>query len=103
MLFISHVFAAVYHLCSRVVMVYLGRVMEEGSTDAIFAAPHHPYTRAVLAAAASLKLRRRREPRPCARLVVPAIVSPAFATISTPFAVDGVGGTSNRLRRILPS
>lgn len=60
MLFISHDLPAVRHLCDRVVVMYLGRVMEEGPTDAVFAAPSHPYTVALLSAAPSLDLSRRR-------------------------------------------
>jgi oligopeptide/dipeptide ABC transporter ATP-binding protein len=60
MLFISHDLPAVRHLCDRVVVMYLGRVMEEGPTAAVFAAPRHPYTAALLSAAPSLDITRRR-------------------------------------------
>jgi oligopeptide/dipeptide ABC transporter ATP-binding protein len=60
MLFISHDLPAVRHLCGRVVVMYLGRVMEEGPTEAVFAAPQHPYTAALLSAAPSLDPTRRR-------------------------------------------
>jgi oligopeptide/dipeptide ABC transporter ATP-binding protein len=66
MLFISHDLPAVRHLCSRVVVLYLGRVMEEGSTEAVFTAPCHPYTEALLAAAPSLDPRHRRRRAPLA-------------------------------------
>ena len=49
-LFISHNLAVIDHLCSRVAVMYLGRIVEQGSTAAIFARPAHPYTRALLAA-----------------------------------------------------
>jgi oligopeptide/dipeptide ABC transporter ATP-binding protein len=61
MLFISHDLPAVRHLCDRVVVMYLGRVMEEGPTAAVFAAPRHPYTAALLSAAPSLDPARRRQ------------------------------------------
>ncbi|WP_437363851.1 ABC transporter ATP-binding protein [Inquilinus limosus] len=54
MLFISHDLPVVRHLCDRVVVLYLGRVMEEGPVGAIFTAPRHPYTRALLSAAPRL-------------------------------------------------
>ena len=53
MLFISHDLAAVRHLCDRVVVLYLGRIMEEGPTREIFSSPRHPYTRALMSAAPS--------------------------------------------------
>jgi oligopeptide/dipeptide ABC transporter ATP-binding protein len=40
----------VRHVADRVAVMYLGRVVEDGPTDAVFAAPRHPYTRALLAA-----------------------------------------------------
>jgi oligopeptide/dipeptide ABC transporter ATP-binding protein len=61
MLFISHDLPAVRHLCDRVVVMYLGRVMEEGPTAAVFAKPRHPYTAALLSAAPSLDPARRRK------------------------------------------
>jgi peptide/nickel transport system ATP-binding protein/oligopeptide transport system ATP-binding protein len=50
LLFISHNLAVVRHLCDEVVVLYLGRVVERAARDALFAAPRHPYTRALLAA-----------------------------------------------------
>lgn len=50
MLFISHDLDVVEYLCDRVVVLYLGRVMEVAETEALYAQPLHPYTRALLAA-----------------------------------------------------
>jgi peptide/nickel transport system ATP-binding protein len=50
MLFIAHDLAVVDHLCDEVVVMYLGRVMEAGPTDAVIGAPAHPYTRALMSA-----------------------------------------------------
>jgi ABC-type oligopeptide transport system ATPase subunit len=50
MLFISHNLAVVRHLSHRVLVMYSGRLVEIAATDALFAAPIHPYTRALLAA-----------------------------------------------------
>lgn len=50
MLFISHDLSAVRHLCDRIVVLYLGRVMEIGPTETVFRNPRHPYTRALLSA-----------------------------------------------------
>jgi oligopeptide/dipeptide ABC transporter ATP-binding protein len=50
MLFISHDLAVVREISHRVMVLYLGRVMEQASRDQIYAAPRHPYTRALLSA-----------------------------------------------------
>ena len=50
MLFISHDLLVVRHLCDRVMVMYLGRVVEEGDVAEMFARPAHPYTRALLSA-----------------------------------------------------
>ncbi|HET9123573.1 MAG TPA: ABC transporter ATP-binding protein, partial [Solirubrobacteraceae bacterium] len=47
-LFISHDLGVVRYLADRIVVLYLGRVMEVGPADAVFAGPHHPYTEALL-------------------------------------------------------
>jgi peptide/nickel transport system ATP-binding protein len=49
-LFISHDLDVVEYLCDRVVVLYLGKVMETGSAQAIYRTPRHPYTQALLAA-----------------------------------------------------
>ncbi len=49
-LFISHDLAVVEHLCQRVVVMYLGRVVELGETREVCRAPKHPYTQALLSA-----------------------------------------------------
>ena len=51
MLFISHDLAVVRHLTDRIVVMYAGRVVEEGSTEQVCDEPHHPYTRALLLSA----------------------------------------------------
>jgi len=48
--FISHDLSVVRYLADRVVVMYLGRVMEQGATEAVFGPPYHPYTEALLSA-----------------------------------------------------
>jgi peptide/nickel transport system ATP-binding protein len=50
LLFISHDLSAVRYLADRVVVMYLGKIMERGTTDEVFAPPYHPYTEALLSA-----------------------------------------------------
>ncbi|MFO0292397.1 MAG: ABC transporter ATP-binding protein [Rhodospirillales bacterium] len=58
-LFISHDLGVVRHLSDRVVIMYLGRVVEEGPTEDLFERPSHPYTVALLAEIPRLDTRRR--------------------------------------------
>ena len=50
LLLISHNLAVVRHLCDRVAVMYLGRIVEVAPTEQIFSTPRHPYTRGLLAA-----------------------------------------------------
>jgi dipeptide transport system ATP-binding protein len=49
-LFISHDLSVVKHVADDVIVMYLGRAVEKGSKDMVFAAPKHPYTKALLSA-----------------------------------------------------
>ncbi len=60
-LFISHDLSVVRHIANDVMVMYLGRVVEQGPRDAIFAAPQHPYTQALLSATPHPDPTRRRE------------------------------------------
>jgi len=53
-LFISHDLGLVRYLSDRIAVLYLGRVMEVGPAETVFAGPHHPYTEALLSAVPSL-------------------------------------------------
>ncbi|MHA1190236.1 MAG: oligopeptide/dipeptide ABC transporter ATP-binding protein, partial [Alphaproteobacteria bacterium] len=50
LLFISHDLSVVRYLADRIVVMYLGQIMEQGTTDEIFSPPYHPYTEALLSA-----------------------------------------------------
>ena len=58
-LFISHDLGVVRHLSDRVVIMYLGRVVESAPTAALFREPNHPYTRALLDEVPRIDLRHR--------------------------------------------
>jgi len=57
-LFISHDLGVVEHVSDRVVIMYLGRVVEQAETEELFAAPLHPYTEALLAEVPTFDKRR---------------------------------------------
>ena len=58
-LFISHDLSVVEHIADRIVIMYLGRVVESAPTEALFANPRHPYTQALLAEVPRLDQRKR--------------------------------------------
>ncbi|MHB1533196.1 MAG: dipeptide ABC transporter ATP-binding protein [Acidimicrobiales bacterium] len=61
LLFISHDLTVVRHLCDRVAVMYLGKIVEVASTEDLFIDPQHPYTRALLDAMPIPIPRRRRD------------------------------------------
>ena len=62
--YVSHDLAAVAAIASRVVVLYAGRVVEDGPTEPLFAAPGHPYTRKLASAIPDVAERRRLEAIP---------------------------------------
>jgi len=65
-LFISHNLQVVRHIAHDVAVMYLGRIVEHGARDDVFAEPAHPYTRALLASTPSLSAAQRRTRVPLA-------------------------------------
>jgi peptide/nickel transport system ATP-binding protein len=62
LLFISHDLSVVRYLADRIIVMYLGRIMESGTTEEIFSPPYHPYTEALLSAVpiADASVRKRK-------------------------------------------
>ncbi len=77
-IFIAHDLGVVRHFCDRVAVMYLGRIVELGSRDAIYSAPQHPYTQALLSAVPDLGVVRGTPPKTRIRLVgdVPSPINP---------------------------
>jgi peptide/nickel transport system ATP-binding protein len=74
-LFITHDLATAKYLCDRIAIMYLGRIVEIGTRDAIFDRPHHPYTKALLNAVPIPDPAQRRT-KEVARGEIPSAIDP---------------------------
>jgi peptide/nickel transport system ATP-binding protein len=74
-LFITHDLATAKYLCDRVAVMYLGRIVEIGPREAIFRAPHHPYTKALLRAVPIPDPRQKRQ-HAIVRGEIPSAIEP---------------------------
>jgi oligopeptide/dipeptide ABC transporter ATP-binding protein len=104
LLFISHDLDVVEYLCDRVVVLYLGRVMEIAPTEALYANPQHPYTRALLAAAPIPDPARRRT-IPLLQGDLPSPADPPSGCVfrtRCPMALPQCAGADMQLREIGP-
>ena len=61
MVFISHDLATTRYISDRIVVMYLGRIVETGKTDQVLHNPKHPYTKALLSYCASVDPREKKE------------------------------------------
>lgn len=74
-LFISHNLAVVKHMCDTMVVMYLGKVVEIGSSDVIFNNPLHPYTKALLSAVMDIDIENKND-RIMLRGEIPSPIDP---------------------------
>jgi dipeptide transport system ATP-binding protein len=98
-LFISHNLQVVRHIADTILVMYLGKIVEDGPKAAIFARPAHPYTRALLASTPSLGGRARRERIVLEGELPSPLKPPAGCAFHTrcPHAVDRCGSETPAL------
>ncbi|MBX4898482.1 ABC transporter ATP-binding protein [Rhizobium bangladeshense] len=104
MLFISHDLAVVEYICDRVIVLYLGRIMEIAPSAALYARPLHPYTRALLSAIPSPDPDAPRD-RQILRGDIPSPANPPSGCVfrtRCPNALPACGETVPELREMQP-
>ncbi|MFQ0814653.1 peptide ABC transporter ATP-binding protein [Brucella anthropi] len=104
MLFISHDLAVVEYICDRVIVLYLGRIMEIASSEDLYARPEHPYTRALLSAIPSPDPDARTE-RQILRGDIPSPANPPSGCVfrtRCPMAIDACAAAVPPLREVRP-
>jgi oligopeptide transport system ATP-binding protein len=105
-LFIAHDLSVVRHLCQRVAVMYLGRIVEMAASDELFDNPLHPYTQALLSAVPvpDPRIEAARAFRP-PRGEVPSPINPPSGCVfhpRCPMAVDGCRRARPALRELRP-
>ncbi|AVA25112.1 oligopeptide/dipeptide ABC transporter ATP-binding protein [Rhizobium sp. NXC24] len=104
MLFISHDLAVVEYICDRVIVLYLGHIMEIAPSADLYASPQHPYTSALLSAIPSTNPNLRRD-RQILRGDIPSPANPPSGCVfrtRCPHALDACGKTIPELREVAP-
>jgi len=104
MLFISHDLAVVEYICDRVIVLYLGRIMEIASSADLYAQPQHPYTRALLSAIPSPDPDAIRD-RHILQGDIPSPANPPSGCVfrtRCPAALDACAQTVPQLREVAP-
>jgi oligopeptide transport system ATP-binding protein len=105
-LFIAHDLSVVRHLCQRVAVMYLGRIVEMAECDELFDNPLHPYTQALLSAVPvpDPRIEATRKFRP-AKGEVPSPINPPSGCVfhpRCPMAVESCSGARPTLRELRP-
>lgn len=100
--FISHNLAVVRHLAHEVLVMYLGRAVESGPTERLYARPLHPYTRALLAATPSLHPAPQRQRIPLVGELPDPLNPPAGCAFHTrcPYATERCRAERPELREL---
>jgi oligopeptide/dipeptide ABC transporter ATP-binding protein len=104
-IYISHDLALIRYVCERTLIMYLGRVVEEGPTAELITAPRHPYTRALIAAVPVPRTQQDRGPLPIRGSLGDApddTVGCAFRT-RCPYAFERCALETPALRRVAPN
>jgi peptide/nickel transport system ATP-binding protein len=105
-LFVAHDLAVVKHVSDRIAIMYLGRLMEVGGADQIYARPRHPYTRALIAAVPEPDPARRGRPRTMLSGDVPSPIDPPSGCVfhtRCPHAEDRCRRERPELRDVIAS
>lgn len=104
MLFISHDLAVVEYICDRVIVLYLGRIMEIAASGDLYARPQHPYTRALLSAIPSTDVGAKRE-RQVLKGEIPSPANPPSGCVfrtRCPHAIKACSQATPELREVAP-
>ncbi len=104
MLFISHDLDVVEYLCDRIVVLYLGKVMEVAPAKQLYGAPKHPYTEALLEASPRPDPEARRGRRLLAGDIPSPVDPPSGCVFRTrcPYAFDACAAAVPALREVSP-
>ncbi|WP_416799022.1 ABC transporter ATP-binding protein [Ciceribacter azotifigens] len=104
MLFISHDLAVVEYICDRVIVLYLGRVMEIATAEDLYARPQHPYTRALMSAVPSPDPATKKA-RQILKGDIPSSANPPSGCVfrtRCPKAIDACAAAVPQLREVAP-